>query len=159
MRTETMLLLRSLCSVALLVVLGGGSDSAAQGIPGKPIRFIVTSPPGGPTDLIARRFGDQLSARTGQPVVIENRAGGRTIGPGEVARAEPDGHTLLFTVDTYLTVNPALYSPLPYDPEKDFAPVAIVAALNNFTLAVHPSFSARTVRQYVDLAKSKPREI
>jgi tripartite-type tricarboxylate transporter receptor subunit TctC len=148
--------LRVLCLAFVLAVHLPAVADAASDYPSKPIRFIVPSSPGGPVDLIARRFSDKLSSRVGQTIIVENRAGGRTIGPGEVAKAAPDGYTLLFTVDTYLTVNPALYPKLQYDPRRDFAPVAILAALNNFILSVHPSVPVRTVREYVDMAKGKP---
>lgn len=147
---QTLLTLVFICPSAV-------ANVAASDFPLKPIKFIVPSSAGGPTDLIARRFGEKLGERLGQRIIIENRAGGRTVGPGEVANAARDGYTLLFTVDAYLTVNPALYTALPYDPKKDFASVAIVAALNNFVLAVHPSVPVRTVRQYVDLAKAKTK--
>jgi tripartite-type tricarboxylate transporter receptor subunit TctC len=144
--------------LACAVIFGLVNGAKAE-FPDKPVKFIVTSPPGGPTDLIARRFGDALSKRIGQSVIIENRAGGRTVGPGEVAKAAPDGYTLLFTVDTYLTVNPALFSSLPYDPIKDFKPVAVVASLQNFILAVHPSVPVKSVKEYVERAKSQPKEL
>jgi tripartite-type tricarboxylate transporter receptor subunit TctC len=141
----------------LILSLAAADTSRASDFPSRPIRLIVPSSAGGPTDIIARRYADKLADRLGQRIIIENRAGGRTVGPGEAAAAPPDGYTLLFTVDAYITVNPALYPTLPYDPQKDLTPVAVVAALNNFVLAVHPSVAVRTVREYVDLARSKPK--
>ena len=136
-----------------------GGTAHAQDYPTQPLRFIVTGPAGSPTDIVARRVALRLTERLKQQIIVDNRAGGRTVGPGEVAKAPPDGHTLLFTVDTYITVNPALYKKLPYDPARDFAPVSIVAALKNFILAVHPSAPVRSVKEYVALARQNPGKV
>lgn len=143
---------------SLLLFLCSAMSAIAQGYPSKPVRFIVTSPAGGPTDIIARRLSAKLADRLGQPIIIENRAQGRTIGPDLVAKAPADGYTLLFTVDTYITVNPWLFSNLAYSP-RDFAPVSMVASLRNFILCVHPSVQARSLRDYIGLARAKPGEI
>ena len=144
--------------VAALLLFFATAVGASDAFPSKPIRFVVSGPAGGPTDIIARRIGERLASRVGQRVIVDNRPG-RTIAPGDIARAQPDGYTLLFTVDSYLTVSPTLYSNLNYDAGKDFAPVAIVAALNNFVLAVHPGVAARSVSAYIDLARHKAQSV
>lgn len=150
----------ALAAAALAVVVAFLSGLAqAQEYPAKPIRFIVTGPVGSPTDIVARRLTAKLGERFRQQIVVVNRAGGRTIGPGDVATAEPDGYTWLFTVNTYITVNPWLYKRLPYDPSRDFAPVSIVASLRNFILAVHPSFPVRSVQDYIAFARKHPGKI
>lgn len=143
-------------SIFLVIV---SNLAASQEYPTKPIRFVVTGPAGGPTDIIARRLSLKLADKFKQQIIIDNRAGGRTVGPGEVAKAAPDGYTLLFTVDTYITVNQWLYKSLPYNPSRDFAPVSIVASLKNFILAVHASMPARNVQEYVALARKNPGRI
>ena len=134
------------------------ATAVAQQYPSKPIRFVVTGPSGGPTDIIARRLSVKLADRLGQQIIIENRAQGRTVGPDAVAKAAPDGYTLLFTVDTYITVNPALYSNLSYSP-RDFAPISIIASLKNFILSVHPSLPPRSVDEFVAYARSRPGQV
>src|SRR3954469_9766394 len=114
----------SLISIAMLAVLGTGA-AVAQTYPNRPIRWIVTYPPGGPTDVVARAIGAKLTEAWGQQIVIDNRAGaGGVIGTDLAAKAVPDGYTLLFGTSAGLTINPALSSKLPYDAVKDFIPVS-----------------------------------
>src|SRR6266850_4956457 len=102
------------------------SIAFAQTYPSKPIRIVVPSPAGGPSDVGARVVGQKIAESWRQPVVIENRAGGNNvIGTQVVARAAPDGYTLLMALDSTLTMHPSLYANLPYDPAKDFVPVAL----------------------------------
>ena len=131
----------------------------AQAYPSKPIRWIVTYPPGGPTDLIARAVGAKLSVAWGQQVVIDNRAGaGGAIGTELAAKSVADGYTLLFGTSGGLTINPALISTLPYDPVRDFAPVSLLV-INPQILVVHPSVPVSTVKELVAYAKARPGKL
>ena len=128
---------------------------AAQTYPTKPIRLIVPFAPGGSTDIVARLLAPRLSENLGQSVVVENRAGGgTTIGMDHVAKSAPDGYTLGVATLTF-ALNPSLFSKLPYNTEKDFAPVSLVSIVP-FVFAIHPSVPARSVKQYIALAKAKP---
>ncbi|GHC78939.1 MFS transporter [Pseudorhodoferax aquiterrae] len=116
----------------------------AQAYPNKPIRVVVPYQAGGATDVIARVFGDKLAARLGQPVVIDNKAGaGGILGTDTVAKAAPDGYTLLVTLSTSILINQFLYTKLPYNPQKELALVSQLAAAP-ITLAVHPSVPVKT---------------
>jgi tripartite-type tricarboxylate transporter receptor subunit TctC len=158
--TLPMSFLGSMLRVFLFLCCAICAVQAADDFPSAaPIRLIVPSTAGGPTDLIARRFADKLSERLNQRIVIENRPGARAIAPTEVARAKPDGYTILFTVDTYLTSDPMMYATLPYDPVKDFEPVAIVTALKSLVLTVSNSLGVKTLDQYLEKAKSQPNTI
>jgi tripartite-type tricarboxylate transporter receptor subunit TctC len=124
----------------------------------KPIRFIVPLAAGGPGDVLARAIGQKLSERVGQPVVIDNRPGANTnVGTEFVAKAPPDGYTLLATAST-LTINPSLYATLPYDPLRDFAPITLTA-LTPLILVVHPSLPVKSVKELIALARSKPGQL
>ena len=137
----------------LLVLLSFGAH--AQPYPNKPIRLVVPFPPGGSIDIMARRLAIPLTARLGQPVVVENRAGaGSIVGGTFVAQAPNDGYTLLFASSSTLTLAPAITAKLPYDPVKDFTPVSLVGDLP-FLLLVHPSVPANNVQELIVLARSK----
>jgi tripartite-type tricarboxylate transporter receptor subunit TctC len=124
--------------------------------PAKPIRMIVPFPPGSSPDLIARIVTEKLATVLGQPVVVENRPGaGGNIGTGAVAKAAPDGYTLLFTINGPLVTAPSLYRHLSYDPVKQLAPVTLVATSPN-VLVVDARLPVHTLREFVALAKSKP---
>src|SRR5215831_13646161 len=139
---------------ALAVVSFGALAQAAY--PERPVRIIVPFPPGGPADVLARIVGDRLGHSLGKPFVVENKAGaGGNIGMEQGARAAPDGYTLTLAPVGNLTVAPALYAKLPYDPAKDFAPITVLASVPN-VLIVHPSVPAKTVSELVALAKAKP---
>jgi tripartite-type tricarboxylate transporter receptor subunit TctC len=130
--------------------------AAAQDYPTKPVRFIVSFPPGGSADLMARQVALKLSDRFGQPVVVENRAGaGGNIGLEAVAKSAPDGYTIGLGAAGALAVNVSLYKTMPFDPVKDFAPVTLLAEIP-FVLAANPSVDAKTVGDFVKLAKAKP---
>ncbi|MGZ8228317.1 MAG: Bug family tripartite tricarboxylate transporter substrate binding protein [Burkholderiales bacterium] len=132
--------------------------AGAQTFPAKAIRVIVPFAPGGSTDIVARLLAPRLSQNLGQSVVVENRAGGGTlIGMEHVARSTPDGYTLGVATLTF-ALNPSLWSKLPYDTEKDFAPVSLVSIVP-FVMAIHPSVPARSVKQFIALAKSRPGEL
>ncbi|MDQ8730658.1 tripartite tricarboxylate transporter substrate binding protein [Bradyrhizobium sp. LHD-71] len=106
-----------------------GTPAIAQGWPNKPIRFVVSYPAGGATDIFARAYGDYISKQIGQPVVVENKAGaGGTVGAVEVKRSPADGYTLLFTISTTMIMNKVLYKNLPYDPDKDFTLISYMPA-------------------------------
>jgi tripartite-type tricarboxylate transporter receptor subunit TctC len=123
--------------------------------PDKPIRLVVPYPPGGTTDLIMRMLQKPLEAASGQPFVVENRpGGGSVIGTGSVAKASPDGYTLLGT-DLAIIVNPGLMSSLPYDTVKDFRGVSMLVS-SPLVLLAHPSLQANNVQELIALAKKKP---
>lgn len=127
----------------------------AQTYPSKPIRFIAAFPAGGPSDIVSRALARRMAEVLVQPVVVENRAGaGGNIGAEYVARAAPDGYTVLLG-GSYITIAPSLYRKLAYDPEKDFAPIGLIVT-NQYVLVVHPSVPAQSVKELVKLAKSRP---
>lgn len=128
----------------------------AQTYPAKPVRMIAGFPPGGAADLLARVVADKLAGSMGQPFVVENRPGaGGTIGADAVAKAAPDGYTLLLGVTASQTIAPSIYKSLPYDAARDFKPVALVATIP-VTLVVHPSVPATTARELVAIVKAAP---
>lgn len=132
---------------------------AQSGYPEKPIRIVSPFAAGGTNDYLARVVGRLLSEKWGQTVVVENRAGaGGNIGMEAVARAAPDGYTLLMGSVTTHAINPALYSRLPFDARRDFAPVSGVAATQT-VLVVHPSMPIKSVNGLIALAKSRPRSL
>lgn len=144
---------------ALVPALLSKSASAQQAYPTRPIRLIVPYPPGGPTDLIGRTINDRLGKRLGQQVVVDNRGGAATVIGAEIAAHSPaDGYTLLLATITTLAVNPALKRKLPYHPERDFAPVSMLAT-QPYLLVVHPGVPATSVSQLVALAKAQPGKL
>ena len=129
---------------------------AARAQSSKPIRLIVPFTPGGSTDILARAIAPKLGAAMGQTVLIDNKPGaGGSLGAGEAAKAEPDGHTLLMGHIGTLAVNPAIYARLSYDPIKSFAPVAWVARVPN-VLVVPASFPAKNFKEFIALARAQP---
>jgi tripartite-type tricarboxylate transporter receptor subunit TctC len=134
------------------------APSHAQNYPAKTVRMIVGYPPGGPTDVIARTVAQKLSSAYGQQVIVDNRPGASgMIGAELVVKAPPDGYTLL-TVPITFAVIPSMFPKMPYDTEKDLAPVALVAAAP-FILVVHPTLPVKTVKDLIALAKSRPGQI
>jgi len=126
----------------LIIALVFTSCAHAQPFPTRPVRLIVPFPPGSTPDIIGRTLGAQLSAAWRQPVVVDNRPGaGANIGAAEVARAAPDGYTLLIGSNGPIAINKALYAKLPFDPDKDLKPLSLLAAAPQI-LAVHPSVPA-----------------
>ena len=151
---------RHLCRVALLGCILGGAASAAlaQAYPNKPIKLIVPFAPGGFTDVVARILGQKLSVSLGQPFVIENKAGaGSTIGTDFVAKAAPDGYTLVMVSTTHV-ISPAIYPKLPYDPIKSFTPVGKLVD-SAYVLLVNPKVPANNVAEFIALAKASPDKI
>lgn len=148
--------IRSLLYLALFALSTG---VAAQALPTKPVRMVVPWPPGGGADIMARILADPLARTLGQQVIVDNRGGSNgVIGAEVVARAAPDGHTIMFHSITSHVINPAILSKLPYDTLNDFAPVTQVASVP-LVIVVHPSFPAKTVRDLVNLARARPGEI
>ena len=145
-----------LLALSLSFITGAGAQTV---YPVKPIRIVVPYPAGGGIDVMSRLLGQQLSQRLGQPVVIENKPGAGTIVAAEsVARAAPDGHTLLMTTDATITINPHLYAKLPYDPVKDFVPITQLVSLNQLLLA-HSDVAASNLKELISLAKSQPNKL
>ncbi len=130
----------------------------AQSFPTQPVKIVVPFPPGGTTDILARQLATELQGRWGQPVVVENRPGASgTIFSEQLARMPPDGSTLMLTA-THHVINPALYKSIKYDTRKDFTALAQVAAVPN-VLVVHPSFPARTTKEFIDYTKANPGKV
>ena len=133
-------------------------DTTAQAFPSRPVRMIVPFPPGGPTDLMARVFGQKLSEEWGQPVVVENRPGGNSaIGAQQTARAAPDGYTLLVAMDTTLVMNPITTADLPYNPLKDFAAISLTA--QNTSLLIVRADGPNTAQELIAHAKANPGKL
>ena len=145
---------RSLGAVAIVISLG----AAAAGYPERPVRFIVPTTQGGGADTLARNIALRLTDRWGQQIVVDNRPGANGItGVEAAARATPDGYTLLMTFTDHF-VNPSLYTSLPFDMARDFAPVTFIGSLP-FVLAVNPSVPANSVQELIALAKAKPGQL
>ena len=146
--------------LAVVGALGLGiALSSAQTYPTKPIRIIVATSPGGITDMLARALAQRLTESLGQQVIVENRpAGAGQIGMDFVAKAPPDGYTLVVAADASFVVSPHLYSKLPYDPIDDFIPVSGLG-VSPQALLLHPSMPPNTFKELVAYAKSKPGEI
>jgi tripartite-type tricarboxylate transporter receptor subunit TctC len=145
-------------SAALLTamaVLLFSAAAVAQGYPSRAVRIVVPFPAGGPLDFTARLLADKLSVSMKQPFVVENRPGAAgNLGADAVAKAAPDGYTLLLVLDTPLTVNPWLYARLAFDPVRDFAPISTVASFS-LTLVVNPSVPVNSVAEFVAYAKTR----
>ena len=144
-------------SAIALLALAGCSLAIAQEppYPTKPVRFVVGQSPGGATDIVARMVAAKMPEALGQNIVVENRTGAAgSIGAATVAKSPPDGYTILVVSSSY-SINPSLYSNLPFDPQKDLTPVSLLAEAP-FILVVHPSVPVRTVKELVALAKTRP---
>lgn len=151
------LLSKSLIALAIAgTVTAARAQSTAKDYPARPIRLIVTFTPGGPTDIVARAVGQKLSEAWGQTVVVDNRPGaGGNIGMDLVAKSPADGYTLVLGSFGPMIISPFVYSKLPYDTVKDFAPITL-GATSWFFLVVHPSVPAQSVKELIAFAKSKP---
>ncbi len=142
------------CSIAVYALQG-----YAQAYPSRPIRFIVPFAPGGSTDTLARTLGQKLSAALGQQVVVDNRSGGNgNIGTEIVARAAPDGHSIVLGYIANLGIGPSLYAKLPFDPVRDFAPITQLAVAPNIFVA-HPSVPAKSINEFIAYAKANPKKV
>ena len=142
-----------------VLLLCFAATAQAQSWPAKPVRLVVAYPPGGGIDVMARQIAEKLTAAWGQPVVVENRPGANTIvATDAVAKSAADGYTLLFTTDATFSINPHLYSKMPFDTQRDFTPVTMLVLLQQLLVA-HPSLQADTLSQLISLAKSDPGKI
>jgi tripartite-type tricarboxylate transporter receptor subunit TctC len=149
---------RSVRVLCLFLLLGCGLPSIAQDYPGKPVRVVDPFSPGGSTDVLARIIGQKLTERLGQPFLVENRAGGGGhIGAELVARAQPNGYTLLVAGVPH-AIGMTLYRKLPYDMAKDLAPITQMATFPSL-IVVHPSLPVKNVKELLALAKARPGEI
>ncbi len=153
--------MRALLHTLLLVTLVGtaGPAAAAETWPTRPVRFFLSQTSGSSPDITARIVADRLSRSWGQQVIVENRPGGQNIiGSQLAARATPDGHNYFFATTAAIVMNPFTFKSLPYDPQKDFTPVAMIA-ISPFVLAVHPGVPARSIAELVVLDKSQPGKL
>ena len=151
-------LARLLAGIVSAFILSGVfvTGAAAQPYPSRIVKLIVPQTPGGATDVFARKIGQLLSEKWGQPVVIENRAGaGGVVGTDVVAKSAPDGYTLLVTYAGSQAINPSLYPKIPFDSVKDFQTIATLAS-TPFVLIVHPKLPAKNLAEYVALARARP---
>jgi tripartite-type tricarboxylate transporter receptor subunit TctC len=143
-------------ALATALMLAPGARAQTQTYPTKTVTLVVPFPAGGSTDWLSRLLGQKLEQRLKQPFIVENRAGGANlIAATAVAKAEPDGHTLLMTTSTTMAINVSVFKNLPYDPDRDFAPVALVSGVP-FVLVVNPARPVQSVADLVTFAKSKP---
>lgn len=150
--------MRASIRLCLLAIVLGFGAAAAAGWPDRPIRIVVPFPAGGPVDVVARIVGPKLAERLGQKVVIDNVAGRDGIaGTGMVAKAAPDGYTLLIVPST-LAIHPGTYGKLPYDTEKAFAPISLLLAAQ-YALVVNPALPVESVGELIDYAKSHPGKL
>ena len=144
---------RAACALMLAVV---ATPVSAQDFPSRPLKLVVPYAPGGGADSVARIVAKKVSENIGQPIVIENKGGaGSIVGTDLVAKAEPDGYTLLLGQSGPISINPAVYKTLPYDPVKDFAPITMTTAYP-YVLVVNSESPAKNLQEFVALAKSKP---
>jgi tripartite-type tricarboxylate transporter receptor subunit TctC len=159
MREKTM---RRLIPVTLLAAMSCMLCAApvlAQQYPAKPVRLLIPWPAGGSTDVLGRALAQELSTVWKQPVVVENPAGaGSIVGAERVAAAPPDGYTLMLTIDTTTVHNRFLYKKLPYDPDKSFAPITMIARSGQFVIA-SPTLPAKNLRELVDYARRNPGKV
>jgi tripartite-type tricarboxylate transporter receptor subunit TctC len=153
---RTVLIAKLAAAAAALFVVG---SAAAQQYPSKPIRLMVPFPPGGSTDIVARIVAQRLGTQLGQQLVIENRGGaGGTLGTAVVAKASPDGYTLVVGTTSTHVVAPSVYQKLEYDPVKDFAPISLMA-VTPYLLVVNPNVQAKSVKELVELMKAQPGKL
>ena len=146
-------------TITVLAVLALTAPAAGQSYPERVVRIVNPYPPGGSVDVMARILAQKLTDSLGQQFIVENRSGGGgNTGSESVAKAEPDGYTLLFTAPGPLTINPTLYGKLPFDPARDFVPIALFA-IAPIVLMVHPSVPANNVPELIALAKKVPGTI
>ncbi len=145
--------------LALVAFCASAAGVCAQAYPSKPIRIVVGFPPGGGNDIIARMIGSKMQEAWSQPVVIDNKAGANSIIAAEhVAKSAPDGYTLLVNATGGMSVNPVLYTKLPYDPLRDFVPISMVGVFP-LVLVVHPSVPVSSVHELIAYAKANPGKL
>jgi tripartite-type tricarboxylate transporter receptor subunit TctC len=158
--SEEIEMLRTAVALFLAAIFAYTTTSAhAQSYPTRPVRIIVPYPAGGTSDILARSIGQKLSESMGQPFVVENKPGANgNVGAEIVAKAAPDGYTLLLADIGSLAISPSVYPQLPFDPAKDFAPITLVA-YSPHILVVHPSIPVASARDLIALAKAKPGKL
>lgn len=143
----------------LLTFAMSGVEAAEADYPNRPVRFIVGFVPGGPSDILARLVGQKLNESMGQTVVIDNRGSvGGLLGFELGAKAAPDGYTILLAPNSAFTINPHVYLKLPYDPQRDFQPITQLTS-GGGVVVVHPSVAAKSIKEFIALAKAKPGQI
>ena len=146
-------------AVALVAFMALTRPALAEDFPSRPITLLVPLAPGGGVDFVARTIGQKLSERLGKPVLVENRPGGGTVVAAvALAKAPPDGYTLLLTPGATLSSNTAVYKSLPYDPRKDFVPIALPSQVA-FTLVINPALPIKSMPELIRYAKDKPGEL
>lgn len=151
--------MRRLIVLAIMLIAALAGPVAAENYPSRPVKLVLPQPAGGAVDLIARALADRLAGQMGQPFIVENMPGANgSLAGGAVARAVPDGYTLMLAVDSNLVINPSLYHTLAYDPFKDFAPISIVARLN-MVLVANPKVEANDVKELIAYAKAHPNKL
>lgn len=149
----------ALCAIAIVLARPVNAQGQADNFPNNTVKIVVPTAPGGPLDVLGRLMTQRLRDIWGQAVIIENRPGGALmVGANAVAKAAPDGYTLLLTNDGPVTINPSLYKSMPYDPKKELAPVTQVVDAP-FILVVNPNLQANSVVELIALAKAKPGQI
>lgn len=154
------MLMRKLLLICMATVgVFPGLARAADAYPNKTVRLIVAYPPGGIYDVLGRMIGEKLTAAFGRQVIIDNRGGaGGVIGTDLAAKAAPDGHTIILGGVAIFAIAPSLYTKLPFDPARDFAPIALVGSAKHL-LALHPSVPAHSIKQLVTLARARPGQL
>ena len=145
--------------VVLAAILGLPLVAFSQAYPSKPVRVIVTFPPGSTPDIVGRALASRLQVAMGQPFVVENRSGaGGNVGADAVAKAAPDGYTLLVSTNGVFAINKALYKAMPFDPDKDLAPLSLLATAPQM-LVVHPSLGLKNFKDFIEYAKRNPGKL
>ena len=153
------LLFRLLAAGTMLVACFGSSPGKAQPYPNRPIRIVAPFPAGGLVDVLARAVGEELTKTLGQPIIVENKPGaGGNIGADLVAKADADGYTLLMTSPGIQSINQFLYRTMPFDPDKAFTPISLVADMP-MLVVVHPQVGAKTLRELIELARASPGKL
>ena len=151
--------MKIICALIAGLLAPAFAAAQAPAYPDKPVRFVVPFTPGGSADIFARAIGHKLGEAWGQQVVIDNRGGSAgIIGSEIVAKAPPDGHTLMLGITANIAINPGLFPKLAYDPVRDFAPVTLIAAAP-YAMLVTPSLPARTVQEFIAFAKARPGQL
>jgi len=158
MTAHRLLRLAAVLPLGLALLLGCGNASA-QAWPSKPVKFVAPFPPGGPVDLLARLIGQKISEKSGQPVLVENKPGAAgNLGIEQVAKSAPDGTTFLHVPAGNITINATLMRDMPFNWERDFTPVTMIATAPNL-LVVHPSVPAATVKELIAHARANPAKL